>query len=205
MNELAKDLNITYAYLSPCDELMMDKNKVSLKLSDIEKMNISPSDDTEYELDKNQMKQLDPETREILVRDKVRRSVRKMGEDGLSIAEIIKLTGFDRKTVVGHLRVLEGLREVYSQKKNGKLTLYYPNGKPLHNLGKKRIESDNSILEISIAQGQKKKLFFYILEKKYTIIDGEVSEGAILLPLEGLDEFVEALRTFREEFQEVTL
>ncbi|OPY52577.1 MAG: hypothetical protein A4E49_01811 [Methanosaeta sp. PtaU1.Bin112] len=205
MNKLAKDLNITYAYLSPCDELMIDKNKVSLKLSDIEKMNISPSDDTEYELDKNQMKQLDPETREVLVRDKVRRSVRKMGEDGLSIAEIIKLTGFDRKTVVGHLRVLEGLREVYSQKKNGKLTLYYPNGKPLHNLGKKRIEYDNSILEISIAQGQKKKLFFYILEKKYTIIDGEVSEGAILLPLESLDEFVEALRTFREEFQEVTL
>lgn len=107
--------------------------------------------------------------------------------------------------MAGHLRVLEGLREVYSQKKNGKLTLYYPNGKPLHNLGKKRIESANSILEISIAQGQKKKLFFYILEKKYTIIDGEVSEGAVLLPLESLDEFVEALRTFREEFQEVTL
>jgi predicted transcriptional regulator len=184
---------------------MMIENKVSLKLSDIEKMNISPGDDVEYELDKDQMKQLDPETKEILVRDKVRRSVRKMGEDGLSISEIIKLTGFDRKTVVGHLRVLESLREVYSQRKNGKLILYYPNGKPLHNLGKKRIEYGGSVLEISIAQGQKKKLFFYILEKKYTIIDGEVSEGAILLPLDNLDEFVEALRTFRLEFQEVTL
>lgn len=184
---------------------MMVENRVSLKLSDIEKMNISPSDDTEYELDKEQMKQLDPETKEILMRDKVRRSVRKMGEDGLSVAEIIKLTGFDRKTVVGHLRALEGLREVYSQKKNGKLTLYYPNGKPLHYLGKKRIEHDNSILEISIAQGQKKRLFFYILEKKYTIIDGEVSDGAILLPIESLDEFVEALRTFKDEFREATL
>jgi len=183
---------------------MIHENKVSLKLSDIEKMNISPGDDNEYELNKDQMKQLDPETKEILIRDKVRRSVRKMGEDGLSVAEIIKLTGFDRKTVVGHLKVLEGLREVYSQKKNGKLTLYYPNGKPLHYLGKKRLEYNNSILEISIAQGQKKRLFFYILEKKYTIIDGEVSEGAILLPLESLDEFVNALKTFKDEFQEVT-
>lgn len=180
----------------------MDTNKFALKLSDIEKMNTFPGGGIEFELSKEQMKQLNPEDKEMLIRDKIRRVIRKLGEDGLSISEIIKITGLDRKTIVGHLHALEGLREVYSQKKNGKMTLYYPNGRPLHQLGKKRFEWPNSIMEVYIAQGQKNNLFFYILEKKWNIIEGEVSEGAILLPLEGLEEFTETLKRFKNEFQE---
>jgi DNA-binding transcriptional ArsR family regulator len=189
----------------PSEVIMIGTSKFSLKLSDIEKMDIPFGDeDAEFEPDKEQVKQLSPEVREILARDKVRRAVRKLGEDGLSIEEIIKITGLDRKTVLKHLDALEGLREVYSQKRNKKLTLYYPNGKPLHQIGKRRFDWGNPILEMYIAKGQKDKIFFYILEKKYTILDGEVSEGAIMLPIDHLEEFIEALRELKDKFQEIT-
>jgi len=200
---LPNDLNISYAFLATSERTTMEENKFAFKLSDIERMNIIPGGETEFDLSKDQMKQLDPEAEGLLIRDKIRRVVRKLGEDGLSISEIIKITNFDRKTIVSHLQALEALREVYSQKKNGKVTLYYPNGKPLHQLGKKRFNWGNSIFEIFIAQGQKNRLFFYILEKKWNILEGEVSEGAILLPIEGLEDFIETLKSFKNEFKEV--
>ena len=87
-----------------------------------------------------------------------------MGEDGLSVEEIVEITNNDRRTIQKHLDALEGLREVYSQKKNKSLTLYYPNGRPLHQLGKIRFNW-GPIFEVYIAQGPKKKTFFYILRR----------------------------------------
>ena len=147
---------------------MDGKSYVSLKLSDIERMDVPFGDEElEIEFGKEQIKHLSPEVREILARDKVRRAIRKLGEDGLSIEELVKITDLDKKTIIKHLESLENLREVYSQKKNKNFTLYYPNGKPLHHLGKKRFEWGSQILDIYLAQGQKNKIFFYILEKKY--------------------------------------
>lgn len=183
---------------------MSRTSKLSLKLSDIERMDAPFGDEeVEIELDKGQVKQLSPEVREILTRDNIRRAIRKLGEDGLSVEEIIEITGHDKKTVLKHLTALEGLREIYSQKKNKVFTLYYPNGKPLHQLGKIRFDWNNPIFEIYIAQGQKDKIFFYVLEKKYTILEGEVSEGAIMLPIDRLDEFTDALKQLRDKFLEV--
>jgi len=182
----------------------MPSNKVPLRLSDIERMDINwEDDDSDFEIGKDQIKLLSPDVREIIARDKVRKAVREFGVDGLSVQEIIKITGLERKTILKHLDALEGLREVYSQKRNAKLTLYYPNGKPLHQLGKKRIDQGNPILEIYIAEGRGKRKFLYILEKKYTILDGEVSEGAVMVPVDNFDEFVEALRELRDNFMEI--
>lgn len=183
---------------------MSGTSKISLKLSDIERMDVPFGDEElEVEFGKEHIKHLSPDVREILTRDKVRRAIRKLGEDGLSIDELIKITDLDKKTILKHLEALENLREVYSQKKNKNFTLYFPNGKPLHQLGKKRFEWDNQILDIYLAQGQKNKIFFYVLEKKYTILEGEVSEGAIMLPMDHLEEFVEAMREFRNNYTEV--
>lgn len=182
---------------------MIGKSRISLKLSDIERMDVPFGDeDIEVEIGKEQIKHLSPEVREILTRDKVRRAIRKLGEDGLSIDELITITELDRKTIIKHLEALENLREIYSQKKNKTLALYYPNGKPLHQLGKRRFEWNNQILDIQLAQG-KNGIFFYILEKKYTILEGETSEGAIMLPVDHLEEFVDALREFRDSYSEV--
>ncbi len=171
------------------------------KLSDIEDLDFHlANEDLDLGLDEKQRKFLSPETREILAREKVRRAIRNYGTDGLSIEEIIELTGLERATIRKHLNKLTGLREVYSQKKNKKLTLYYHNGRPLHQLGVKKLDFDNPILEICIAQGPKDNLFFYILEKRFTILDGEVPEGAVMVPFNKLDEFIAALQDLRDSF-----
>jgi len=177
---------------------MKPKNKVSLKLSDIEKMDTPLDDDIELDLKEEQLKMVSPSVREVLVRDSIRRAIRRFGEEGISVDEISELTGFTRNTIQKHLKTLIGLREVYAQKKNRNLTLYYPNGKPLHHLGKVKFDWNNPIFEIYIAQGPKENLFFYILEKRYSILEGEVSEGAVMVPVEHLDEFVEELKNLRD-------
>ena len=111
------------------------------------------------------------------------------------------LTGFDRNTIQKHLDKLNGLREIYSQKKGGKISLYYPNGKPIHQIGSKRVGDANPILDVSIAQGSRNSLYFYIIEKRHSILEGEVSEGAIMLPLEKLDEFIEALKELKQNVE----
>jgi len=181
----------------------MSTRAPSFKLSDIENLDFHPVNDDldlDLELDEKQRKYLSPETHEILAREKVRRAIRDYGTDGLSIEEIVELTGLERTTITKHLNKLIGLREVYSQKKNKKLTLYYHNGRPLHQLGVKKLDFENPILEICIAQGPKDNLFFYILEKRFTILDGEVPEGAVMVPFNRLNEFITALQELRESF-----
>lgn len=177
----------------------------SLKLSDIEKMtDISIEDTIDFNLDENQKKHLSPKAHEILSRESIRKVIRDFGEDGLSRDEIAEATNLDRNTVKKHLDKLIGLREVYAQKRNKKLTLYYHNGRPLHQLGKKRLDYGNPILEITIAQGRKNAHFFYILEKRYSILEGEVPEGGIMIPIDELDEVIEALRELKQNYGEYT-
>lgn len=179
----------------------MTKTITSLKISDMEKLDDQFfQGDINLDLNEDQRKHLDPETHTILAREAIRKSVRDFGEDGLSINEIMELTGLNRSTIEKHLNYLIGLREVYSLKKNKKLTLYYNNGRPLHQLGKKRIDNGKSILEISIAEGRKNSHFFYILEKRYSILDGETAEGAVMVPIEDLDEFISSLIELQNNF-----
>lgn len=180
-------------------------NKPSFKLSDIRKMDLPFGGGEEYELGHEQMKQLSPDVRDTLIRSKIRKTIREVGDGGLTVAEIVNCTGFDNNVVTKHLKALEGLREVYSHRKGKRLVLYFPNGRPLHQLGKKRFDWGNPILEIYLAKGPNDRNFFYILEKKYTIIEGEVSEGAVMIPMDRIDEFIQALSDLEGKFKEAKL
>lgn len=139
------------------------------------------------------------EENESLAMDKVRRAVRKYGEDGISVAEIEEVTELSRKTIRRHLDTLRRLREVYRQKKNRQLHLYYPNGSPLHSYGTKRIEEKNSTLEIQLAEGKDEDYYIHVTEKRYSLMEGETTEGAIIFPISAFDEFVSNLQEFVEE------
>lgn len=147
------------------------------------------------------LKNISLDDRSILIQEAIRRAVRKYGEDGLTADEITKITGFSRATVEKHLKTLCGLREIYSVKKGKRLILYYPNGKPLWGIGTKKFEWGNTILEVTVAKGPKDKLFFHILEKRYSILEGERAEGGILLPIEGLNDFIEGLRELANKLE----
>jgi predicted ArsR family transcriptional regulator len=139
---------------------------------------------------------------ETIALDQVRRAVRKYGEDGITVSEIEEVTELNPKTIRKHLDTLRRLREVYRQKKNKQLHLYYPNGRPLHSFGRKRIESGDTILDIQLAEGRGEEYAFHITEKRYSLMEGETTEGAVIFPKSMLDEVFTKLQEFAEEAEE---
>lgn len=136
---------------------------------------------------------------DTLAQDKVRRAVRQYGEDGITVSEIMEVTNLARNTVDKHLTRLRQLREVYRQKRDKQTYFYYPNGKPLHSFGKKRIEDGDSILDIQLAQGKNDDLYFHLTEKRFSLMEGETTEGAVIFPMSSLDEVFQKMQEFAEE------
>lgn len=136
---------------------------------------------------------------DTLTQDKVRRTVRKYGEDGITVSEIMEVTGLARNTVDKHLTRLRQLREVYRLKRDKQTYFYYPNGKPLHSFGKKRIEDGDTILDIQLAEGKNEDLYFHLTEKRFSLMEGETTEGAVIFPMSSLDEMFQKLQEFAEE------
>lgn len=139
--------------------------------------------------------------RESVALDQVRGAVRQYGEDGISVSMVAELLDMSNETVRKHLETLCSLREVYKQKKNKQMYLYYPNGKPLHGVGTRRIESDDgdTIIEMQLAQGRRDQLFVHVTEKRFSLLEGERTEGAVMFPMDKLDEFFSELTDLSQE------
>jgi DNA-binding transcriptional ArsR family regulator len=150
------------------------------------------------EMDLNEMA---PENRKFLIRNELRKLVRKQPDEGVTVRELTKATDLSSTTVRNHLEKLCDLREVYKQKRNDQLYIYYPNGKPLHGIGSEKIEIDDTIIEIQLAKGRDDKLQFHVLEKKFTLLEGETTEGAIMFPRGALDEFFDKLNSLANEVE----
>lgn len=138
-----------------------------------------------------------------VVEDQVRGVVRQYGTDGVSASVVGDMLDISTETARRHLKQLCSLREVYRQKANKQMELYYPNGKPLHGLGSKRIEADSGdqTLEVQLAQGKNDELYFHVKEKRFSLIEGERTEGAIMFPLKHLDEFFSKLNELASEVE----
>lgn len=159
----------------------------------------------EFQNDSEDKDSFSAEHRKAVALDQVRRAVRRFGEDGISVSEVAQVTDLTKKTVRRHLDTLCNLREVYRQKKGKQMYLYYPNGKPLHGIGTERIESDDgeTILEIQLAQGKNEDLFFHVTEKRFSLLEGETTEGAIIFPLDEVDEFFQKLEKLSSEVEDL--
>lgn len=154
------------------------------------------SDDLQGTEDLNEVSS---EARKIISRDRIRKAVREAGyEQGVTHREVADLTGLSKKTVEKHLDALSKMREVYRRKRSG-TWFYYPNGKPLHSFGTERVESGEVILDIQLAEGPRGDHFVHVTEKRFTLKDGESAEGAVMFPLDAVDELVAALRQCQEE------
>lgn len=136
--------------------------------------------------------------------DQVRGVVRQYGQDGISASVVGDMVEVSTETARKHLENLRRLREVYKQKNNKQVHLYYPNGRPLHGLGTRRIESSDGdlILEVQLAQGKDEKLFFHIKEKRFSLLEGERTEGAVMFPLEHVDKLFSHLNDLASEVEE---
>ena len=126
-------------------------------------------------------------------------SILEDNKQGLTPADVVKATGFDEKTVRNHLEYLSAVREVYKKEYNGRLAVYFPNGRLLHpyrdvqtSLG----DTSYSFKEIENTFGE----WIYVQEKKRDRMSSSVKlVGGIMIPKEQAMEFVEALKNFIEE------
>lgn len=135
-------------------------------------------------------------------RNKVRKAVRHYGKDGITISEIVEATDLSRQTVTKHLDALRRLREVYRKKRNKQMYMYYPNGRPLHSYGKERVEEDDTILDIQLAKKDDDELFLHLTEKRFSLIEGESTEGAVVIPLDAFDEVYKKMDKLAKEVEE---
>jgi DNA-binding transcriptional ArsR family regulator len=139
---------------------------------------------------------------DTLAQDQVRRAIRQYGEEGITVSEIMEVTELARNTVDKHLTRLRQLREVYRQKRDKQTYFYYPNGKPLHSFGKKRVEAGETMLDIQLAEGKNDDLYFHLTEKRFSLMEGETTEGAVIFPVSALDEVFQKLQEFADEVEE---
>jgi DNA-binding transcriptional ArsR family regulator len=142
------------------------------------------------------------EESDTLAQDQVRRAVRQYGEEGITVSEIMQVTDLARNTVDKHLTRLRQLREVYRQKRDKQTYFYYPNGKPLHSFGKKRVEDGETMLDIQLAEGKNDDLYFHLTEKRFSLMEGETTEGAVIFPVSSLDGVFQKLQEFADEVEE---
>lgn len=133
------------------------------------------------------------------VQERIRQVLFTHGWDGLTASEVGQLANVSEPTARKYLEKLCSIRDAYSLKRKANLTLYYPNGKPLHGYGEYRFESLPHIIELMLAEGPDEKLFFHILEKRYSILEGEKTEGGVLIPVEVVDKLIDSLKKLKEK------
>ncbi len=137
------------------------------------------------------------QARESLAMERVRRALVERGQDGLTAPEVGSLVGMSEPTARRYLEKLCSIREAYMVLRKANLRFYYPNGEPLHGLGRSRIEEGPYILETVLARGPEDRLFVHITEKRFSILEGERNEGGVLVPLDAVDKLVEEIQKLK--------
>jgi len=163
-------------------------------LSDFDTLSFPSLDDTKT----MDLKGWSRSAKEDFLREKIRQILFIHGWEGLTATEVAHLANLTEPTARRHLDRLSSIREAYSIKRKANLTLYYPNGKPLHGFGKYKIEHPPFILESVLAEGPGKKILVHITEKRYSILDGETTEGGVLVPLELIPKLIDNLKSLME-------
>lgn len=131
-------------------------------------------------------------------RDKVRQALRKAGDRGATSTEISKMTHLAPQTAKKYLEELRAIREAYGLKRNRTTTIYHINGRPRHDFGFERVEDGNMVFEMSLAEGPDDTLLLHIVEKRFTLLEGEQVEGGVILPIRLIPSIIEKMGKFHE-------
>jgi len=132
-----------------------------------------------------------------LNKEVIRRALRKAGMTGATSSEISKITELNVQTARKCLEELCVTREAYKLKRNRTTTIYYNNGKPRHEYGTERIDDGSTSYEISLAEGADESLLIHIVEKRFTLLEGEQIEGGIIIPINLAAQLIKALDKFQ--------
>lgn len=127
-----------------------------------------------------------------LNKERVRQSLRRASE-GATPQEIANVTQLTAPTAKKYLEELCATREAYKLKRNKTTTIYYNNGKPRHDFGVERIEEGNTLFELSLAEGPDDTLLLHLIEKRFTLLEGEQIEGGVIVPVSRIPSLIESI------------
>lgn len=133
-----------------------------------------------------------------IYKESVRKALRKAAVSGVTPSEISRVTRLNVQTARKCLEELCATREAYKLKRNRTTTIYYNNGRPRHEFGIERIEDGNTSFEISLAEGADDSLLVHIIEKRFTLLEGEQIEGGVIVPLAQIPALVKAVESFQK-------
>ena len=140
------------------------------------------------------LKGLSRTAREALTLERVRHALFLNGREGLTASEVAGFATISEPTARRHLDRLCAIREAYSVLRKTNARYYYPNGEPLHGLGKYRVERGPHIVETVLARGPEDRLFLHVTEKRFSILEGEKVEGGIMIPFELIDRVSDQMK-----------
>lgn len=164
------------------------------------------TEELEINLDKKRT-QFTVETQQDIMhdfnRDRVRSALRKAGIKGATPSEIASMTGLSNQTARKHLDELCATREAYRLRRSKQITMYYVNGKPLHEFGIEKIEYSDLAFEACLAEGPDELLMLHLIEKRDTLLEGEQIEGGIIIPLHLVPKIIEKMNKFYKKGGEI--
>jgi predicted transcriptional regulator len=140
-----------------------------------------------------EIKALRPEEREDYVRAVILEILRK-NENGVTISEVMNVTKFNRVTVTKHLEYLVATREAY-KKERGIGTIYFKNGKLVHETDKLSISCDNRIYQFFRLENPD-GVFIYIQEQEKDEFRAINVKGGIMIPIMYFQRFMDGLSRF---------
>jgi len=146
--------------------------------------------------EKEEIEKINPESR----RDHYRMLLRKILDQnpkGVSIPQIVELTGLDKKTVRAHLEFLVAVRDAYKWEYGPRSIVYFPNGRLAHPIIDAPVEIAGRFYTFRVMEGD----FGMLIHIQEKLCEGNVltTAGGIVIHKDGLSKFIEELSRIREE------
>lgn len=151
-------------------------------------------------LPQEEIKSLRPKDRDSYISKLIRDILTLNVAKGITIPEIVKRTKLNRVTVAKHLDRLVATREAYSVSR-GKLTIYYKNGRIVHQTNLKDTYLKDRIYSFFRLRNEDGK-FIYIQEKERDKYNRVVVKGGVLIRDQDFVKFLSELQSFALEVAE---
>jgi len=144
-------------------------------------------------LSPDEIKALRPNEREDYIRAVILDILRK-NEQGVTISEVAEATSFNRVTITKHLEYLVAVREAY-KKERGIGTVYFKNGKLVHETDKTSIVCGNKTYQFFRLENPD-GVFIYIQEQEKNELRAINVKGGLMIPLHCFQSFMKGLMHF---------
>jgi predicted DNA-binding protein YlxM (UPF0122 family) len=148
-------------------------------------------------LPREEIKSLRPKDRDAYISKLILDILELNISKGITIPEIAEKTKLNRITIAKHLNKLVAMREAYAVSR-GKLTIYYKNGRIVHQTNMKDTYLEDriySFYRLSNEDGN----FIYIQEKERDKFNRIVVKGGILIRDQDFLKFLSELQSFAIE------